>query len=328
MTRQGGTAVLIWAPHSICTQHFAQRLQAPCYLIHYLRLNRPLLAPIKYIPMCLKTWAVLLKQRPSAVFVVNTPVFAPLTVHAYCRLARIPYVMNVHGHSFIGWKWGWSRPLMRALARRALVNIVGFQEYRQLFEAWGARALILEDPLPSISSEKRELTTRPGEFNVTVISTFAADEPLHLVLGAARLIPDVHCYILGDTALADRRMLDSAPGNVTFTGYLKGDAYWNQLFSSQALMTLTTTPRSLVAGGLEGMIVGKPLILSRQPVLVDYFTKGTVFVDHTVESIAEGIQQARECEATLAQEVAELAVEKRERWEETFEELLDLLGDA
>lgn len=328
MTRQGGVAVIFWGPHSFSTECFAQRLNAPLYLIHYLRWKRPLLAPIKYIPMWFKTWAVLFKQRPSAVFVVNTPVFAPLCVYTYCRVARIPYVMNIHGHSFSGRRWGWSRPLIAALARRALVNLVDFSEYKRLFESWGARTLILEDVPPSMTHEPLERTTTPSQFNVTVISTFAGDEPLHLVSEAVRRLPGVCCYILGDTGLADKRLLDSAPENVTFPGYLKGDAYWNQLGSSQAIMTLTTNADSLVAGGLDGMYLGKPLILSRQSVLVDYFNKGTVFVDHTVESIADGIRQAQEHEKTLAQQVAELAIEKRERWEGTFQSFLGLLEDA
>ncbi len=278
--------------------------------------------------MWLKTWAILFRQRPSAVFVINTPVFAPLCVYAYCCVAGIPYVMNIHGHSFTGRRWGWSRPLQRFLARSARINLVDFSAYKRLFESWGARALILADPLPKLSCIDQKTPAKPGEFSLTVVSTFAPDEPLDLVLGAARLLPEVQFYILGDTALADRKLLDSASKNVSFTGYLKADAYWNQMSSSQAVMTLTTNPDSLVAGGIEGLILGKPLILSRQPVLVEYFNRGAVFVNHTVNGLAQGIRQARAHEQTLANEAAELAVEKREIWERTFQEFLAILGEA
>ncbi len=328
MTRQGGIAVIFWGPHSLDTEQWAKRLHAAFYTIHYLRWKRPWLAPIKYIPMWFKTWIVLLKQRPAAVFVVNTPVFAPLCVYTYCHTAGIPYVMNIHGHSFTGRRWGWSRPLLAGLARRALVNLVGFPEYKRLFESWGARALVLGDTPIQIQSDRTAIVPSPGQFNVTVISTFAPDEPVDLVSEAARRLPQVCCYILGDTALADKRLLNSAPDNVTFPGYLKGDAYWNRLGSSQAIVTLTTNQDSLVAGGLDGMYLGKPLILSRQPVLVDYFSKGAVFVDHTIESIVLGIQQALEHQKTLAVASSELAGEKRARWERIFNEFLRMLGEA
>jgi glycosyltransferase involved in cell wall biosynthesis len=328
MAEQGGIAAIFWGPHSLSTEHYAQHLKARFYAIHYLQWKRPLLAPVKYPLMWLKTWALMLKQRPSSIFVINTPVFAPLCIYTYCLVARIPYVMNIHGHSFTGRRWGWSLPLQRFLARKALINLVDFTDYKRLFESWGAKVMILEDPPLDIHIQNPEQTTNTDQFNVTVISTFAGDEPLDLVVEAVRQLPGVHCYILGDTTLADPKLLGNAPENVVFPGYLKGDTYWNQLNSSQAIMTLTSNPDSLVAGGIEGMNLGKPLILSRQPVLVDYFTKGAVFVDHSTDSIAEGIRQAQKGKQTLGQQSAELAVEKRERWGRTFQELMKLLGEG
>jgi glycosyltransferase involved in cell wall biosynthesis len=326
MTVSGGIAVIFWGPHSNCTENFARCLDAPYYPIHYLAWKRPWVAPIKYVPMAIKTFVVLLQQRPKAVFVVNTPVFAPLVVYLYCRLAGVPYVMNVHGTSFIGRRWGWCEPLMRFLARRALVNLVGFSEYERLFESWGARAMILEDPLPDMAGRQPAAVALPDQFNVTFVNTFAGDEPLEPVLEAARLQPDVRYYVLGSLALADKTVVESAPPNVVFTDYLKGDAYWNRIFSSHVVLTLTMNPLSLEAGGLEGMIAGRPLVLSRTPVLVEYFTKGTVFVEHTAASIAASVEQARAQERTLTREIRELAQEKRAGWNSKFGELVTMMG--
>jgi glycosyltransferase involved in cell wall biosynthesis len=328
MLEKGGIAVVFWGPHSISTLNFARRLKATCYLIHYLAWKRPWLAPIKYPPMWIKTWRVLFKQHPSAVLVINTPVFAPLCVYIYCLLVRIPFAMNVHGHTLSGRKWGWSRPLQHFLAKKAAVNLVGTTEYKQIFESWGAKVLFLEDPPVEVPPGNRDFVVKPGEFRVTVVSTFAGDEPLDLVLEAARRLPEVDFFILGDTTLARKEILENASQNVVFPGYLKGNDYWQQLFSSQAILTLTTNPVSLVSGGTEGMYVGKPLILSRQPALVEYFTKGTVFVDHTVDSIVEGVQQAREHQSVLSRESAELAAEKRTTWESTFQEFVKILGEG
>lgn len=325
MTKKGGIAVVFWGPHSISTEMFARNLNATCYLIHYLGWKRHWMAPLKYPPMWLKTWWVLLKQRPSAVLVINTPVFAPLCVYFYCLFARIPFAMNVHGHTLTGRLWGWARPLQHFLAKRAVVNLVSTTEYKQIFEAWGARALFLEDSPPLIPLVDQNVVMKSDEFRVTVVSTFAGDEPLDLVVQAAGRLPDVCFYITGDTKLAKQELLDSAPQNVIFTGYLKGNNYWNQLDLSQAIMTLTTNPHSLVAGGLEGMYMSKPLILSRQPALMEYFTKGTVFIDHTVESMVEGVQQARDNEKTLARESGELAADHCAQWNQTALEFRNIL---
>jgi glycosyltransferase involved in cell wall biosynthesis len=324
VAEKGGTAVVFWGPHSVSTEMFARHLNATCYLIHYLSWKKPWIAPLKYPPMWLKTWWVLFKQRPLAVLVINTPVFAPLCVFMYCRYAKIPFAMNVHGHTLGGRRWGWSRPLQQFLAKNATINLVGTTEYERIFESWGARKLFLEDPPPEIPSFDNLVLN--GEFSVTVVNTFAGDEPLELILDSAQYLPDVRFFVLGDTRLAKKTFLGSAPQNVRFTGYLRGDQYWKQLISSNAIMTLTTNPYSLVSGGLEGMYVGKPLILSRQPALLEYFTKGTVFIDHTVDCMVDGVRQVRENELTLCRDSIMLAAEKRAKWEDSFRDFKKILG--
>ena len=143
MTEMGRPAVVFWGPDSVGTERYAQRFNAACYLIHYLSWKRPWIAPLKYPPMWIKTWWLLLRQRPSSVLVINTPVFAPICVYIYCLIARIPFAMKVHGHTLEGRKWGWSRPLQRFLAKRASVNLIDTAEYKQIFESWDARILFL-----------------------------------------------------------------------------------------------------------------------------------------------------------------------------------------
>lgn len=328
MAEKGGPAVVFWGPDSVGSQRYAEFLNAPCYLIHYLSWKRPWIAPIKYPPMWLKTWWVLFKQRPSSVLVINTPVFAPLCVYLYCLIARIPFAMKVHGHTLEGRKWGWSRPLQKFLAQKAVVSMIDTAEYKQIFESWGARVLFLENP-PWYGTLKRyQVPIDPNKFIVTVISTFARDEPLDLVVEAARLLPEVTFFILGDTKLAPAGFLDSAPPNVIFPGYLLTEAYWKQLFSSNAMLTLTTNPYSLVSGGTEGMQIHKPLILSRQPTLVEYFNKGAVFIDHTVDSIVSGVKQTQEREAILITELEELSKEKNTEWYVEFEKFKQMIGEA
>lgn len=328
MMEKGRPAVVFWGPDSAGTERYAHHFNATCYLIHYLSWKRPWVAPIKYPLMWIKTWWVLFKQRPSSVLVINTPVFAPICVYLYCLFAGIPFAMKVHGHTLEGRKWGWSRPLQQFLAKKAVVNLIDTAEYKQIFESWGARVLFLENPPLDIPQVDSEFVACQDKFRVTVVSTFAGDEPLDLVVEAARHLQDVYFFILGDTKLAKKELIDSAPQNVVFTGYLVGNDYWERLHASEAILTLTTNPHSLVSGGTEGMHIHKPLILSRQPALLDYFTKGAIFVDHTVESIVAGVQQTWKTESTLTRELAELSVEKSAEWENVFREFINIMGEA
>ncbi len=327
MTANGrdNIAAIVWAAHQNHAEKYARSLNARLYNVHYLRQRQPLLAPIKYIPQAIKTWLVLARQKPDVVYVMNPPVFAALSVFIYCRLAGVPYVMDTHSPALYSTKWGWSVPLQRFLARFAMVNIVDQERYKRLFESWGARALVLEKP-PSTSYREEAKPDVAGRFSITVVNTFASDEPVWPILEAARDLPDVHFYILGEKSRAKPSMLSAAPANVTFTGYLYNDDYWNQLRESRAVMVLTEHNYSLLAGAQDGMVIGKPLIVSKKPALLEYFTKGAIFVENTPESIVEGVKAFREQEDRLKREIVELAAEKIEGWEANFKALKELIG--
>lgn len=326
MDKNGGIAAIVWAPSLRHVEDYSKRLNASLYNIHYLLHKRPILAPIKYVPQCLKTWWVLIRQRPSAVYVFISPVFAALSVSIYCWFAGVPFIMDVGGQALISRMWAWTIPLVRILAKQARVNIVDQERFKLLFESWGAKVLLLERP-PLVSNWNHGGYTGENEkFTVTLVSTFGPDEPVELVVAAAKKLSKMSFFILGDTALAKKSLLSRASSNVCFPGYLSGDDYWKLLEASQAVMVLSTDQYSLLSGAVEGMALGKPLILSRQPALTKYFTMGAVFVEHSVESLVNGVEIVRDQEHNLKQQVLELATKKRERWETEFQKIWGLLG--
>ncbi|NJO84734.1 MAG: glycosyltransferase [Blastochloris sp.] len=251
----------------------------------------------------------------------NPPVFAAMTVALYCRLTSSQYIMDTHPPALYSRKWSWTVPLQRWMARGALMNITDQAHFKRLFESWGAMCMALENP-PSDSPDYDQ-TIRPESmcFEIAVVNTFAVDEPLDIILEAARQLPDVRFSIMGDTTRGDKAMIACAPPNVVFTGYLLREAYWNCLARSRAVMVLTTYPNSLLGGAQDGVVMGKPLLLSRQPTLTEFFTKGTVFVENTTEGLIEGISQVRANEQRLLSEVADFEIEQAAAWEENFKEL-------
>ncbi len=319
MNRNPHIAAVVWAPEQDRTEQFAARLNAHLYCIHYLQFQRPWLAPIKYVPQFFKTLIVLLQQRPKVVYVTNPPVFAPLSVWLYCIMSGARFVMDTHSPALYSRRWGWTRPLQRAAARRALMNITDQERFRRMFDEWGAEAMILEKPLKPV-----ELTEPPplGEaFKIAVVNIFAVDEPLMPILDAARLLPDVCFYVMGDTDLADPAVLQAAPPNVVFTGWLHSTEYWRRLQDSHAVMALTTYPHSLLAGATDSVAVGRPMILSEQPSLTAYFTGGVAFVDNTAESITAGIRHLRDHYSHYVAEVTALRKDKQVYWENNFRQL-------
>ncbi|MBI5667928.1 MAG: hypothetical protein HZC41_07950 [Chloroflexi bacterium] len=315
---------IVWAPHEGRTAMFARQLNAPLHNIHYLLYKRPYVAPFKYIAQALKTWWVLARQRPRYVYVTNPPVFATMCVFAFCKLTGTRFIMDTHPPALYSRKWGWSVPLQRLMARFAYVNVVDQNRFKTLFESWGARAVVLQNP-PKNPPFTAVTDMSSGFFDITVVNTFAADEPLDIILQAAKQLPDVRFFVLGNKQMAPPDALISAPKNVIFTDYLLGDAYWSRLANSRAVMVLTTYPYSLLGGAQDGVALRKPLILSNQPALTEYFTKGTVFIENTVEGIITGVQTLQAREDTLKQEVQELADEQCRQWEANFQQFKALL---
>jgi glycosyltransferase involved in cell wall biosynthesis len=314
------TIAIVWAPHEARTAAFAHWLGAPLHNVHYLKARRPWLAPLKYVLQWLKTWQILFAARPATVYVTNSPPVAGLCVYAYCLLSRARFVLDTHPPTIFGRKWGWTLPLQRFTARRAAVNVVDQERFRELFESWGARALVLENPPKPVPAGLRD--EPPDAENAFVyVGTFAADEPVGELLEAARRLPHVRLYVLGDTELADRRWVEGAPENVTFTGYLLADEYWRRLARSRAVIVLTTHEHSLLGGAQDGMNVETPLLLSDQPTLREHFTGGTVFVPNTADGLAAGMEQVLRDEERLRAEIARLRASRSARWTRDFERL-------
>lgn len=325
MTMDQRLITMVWAPYEGRTAMFARQLNSPLYNIHYLLYKRPYVAPFKYFPQALTTWWVLFRKRPRYVYVTNPPVFATLCVFIYTRLTGTRYVMDTHPPALYARRWRWSVPLQRFLARHAYINVTDQERFKNLFESWGARTIVLQNPPKNPPFYNLKNVGNSDCFEIAVVNTFAVDEPLDIILDAARQLPNVRFYVMGDTAQGDPAMIASAPDNVVFTGYLRGDDYWSRLYSSRAVMVLTTYPHSLLMGAQDAIALHKPVIVSDQPALREYFTKGTVFVENTVEGIVNGTSYTVEQVNKLKREAAELSEEHIRAWEHNFNRFLSII---
>ena len=74
------------------------------------------------------------------------------------------------------------------------------------------------------------------------------------------------------------------------------------------------------------MFMEQPLITSDTAALRRYFTRGTVFVDHTPDSIAAGVEYALSHQKELRVEAKALREEKYATWCKQRAELVRLAG--
>jgi glycosyltransferase involved in cell wall biosynthesis len=294
-------------------------------LIHYLGFQRPYHAPLKYVLQALHTIALLIKERPRIVFVQDPPVFATLAVCLYTvlSLGRARFVVDAHSGALLHPWWKPFRWLQKLLYRRALVVITTNQTLAERVRSWGADAIALAGPPIDIGPGKAKVLS--GAFNLVLVNTFSADEPLEAALAGLAESPGTHLYVTGDVSKAGSSLLEAKPANVTFTGFLPDQGYLELLRGADAIMALTSEDYTLQLGGMEAVAVGKPLITSDLSFLREYFDRGTVHVANTPAGIRQGIAYAQANKEQLSKEILDLRSQRWEEWAAQSQELRQLV---
>jgi len=305
---------IAWAPHNRRSQQIAEALGLQLHFIHRGQYRAPIYAPFKYPLMALETWRLLNRAKPKVVFTQSPPPLLPLVVLLYGFFWPVQLVIDHHTAAFSG-AWAWLGPLRAWMARRAAFNLITNEHWQERIERWGGQALVLDD-VPA-DFPMGEAYALPTGANVVVISSIAPDEPLELVLEAARQQPDKR--------RVPENLLRAAPANLQFTGFLSDAQYFGLLRAVDALVVLTTRDFTNQRGGCEAVWLGQPLVISNWPVLQRAFHRGAVHVPNTVEGIVGGIQEALTRRAELLKGMAQLQTERRAHWQAVSGQLHRLL---
>jgi glycosyltransferase involved in cell wall biosynthesis len=318
---------LVWGPpsHGPRSQVFARELGIG--ELHFLNVTSQRgvwSALVKYPLLAIRTLSLLFHKRPKLVFVQSPPGLAVLFVFLYCIVTGSRYIVDAHSAALLLPFWTRPRWLWAGLARKALATIVTNEHFAQTLRSWGARALVIRD-IPTTFPENG-LYPLNGDFNVTVVNTFASDEPLEQVLEAARDLDGVHFYITGRVSRGDPRLLERAPRNVTFTDFLSNEQYYALLRGGHAVMCLTTRDNTMQRGACEALSLARPIITSQWPLLREYFHQGTVHVDNTSAGIRQGVREMCSRYDEYVTGILALQVRQQMEWKEKLRELIGLIG--
>lgn len=312
-----------WARFDHRSQLLSHHLGATMHFIYNNKLSRVVWLPFRYLTQGLKTWQVLLDERPDLIFVQNPPIVCALLAFLYASLYRASYVIDSHTAAFLSPKWRATLGLHRVLSHKALLTIVHNEAQEEIVKKWGCKYYVLDDPLKGYP-EGKSYPFKAG-FNVVVISTFSEDEPLAFVFQAAKLLPDVGFYITGDSKRDPELLPAQMPGNCNLTGFLPYEEYIGLLKGSNAIMDLTTRDHTLLCGAFEAVSLEKPLITSDWKILRDHFPFGTVHIPNTVDGILDGVQQIKRNQAKFQQEMAVLREQLTKEWNLKFSRLQNML---
>jgi glycosyltransferase involved in cell wall biosynthesis len=281
----------------------------------------------RYAQLLGRTVVYLLRSRPK-VLIVQSPSIVLALLAALLR-PFFGYQLLFDAHNEAVEPHLHPSPAMRALSRwllrRAHGVIVTNEPLAGTVVQAGGRPLVLSDPIPH--PPETRASPLAGRYNIVLISTFAGDEPFAEVVAAVRLMPtDVRLYVTGnpDKLAADLRA--RLPEQVTLTGFLPEQDYWNLLASCDAVMDLTTMDNCLVCGGYEALALDKPLILSRNPASVHTFGPFGEFCANTPDAIACAVKVLRGREAELRARFGAEKAAFEKRWAGEARMLLEFCG--
>jgi glycosyltransferase involved in cell wall biosynthesis len=294
VTSRGGSGspqVLAWCAFQARTRALARALGG---IERFVPGGRSRL-PIRYLRAALATWVVLRRHRPALVVAISPPFLCPLIALAWCRLHRATLVIDCHTDAFQGPRWGWSQPIGRWLARRAHLVTLHTEEQREQVAGWGANALLLPDDVPGPEDAERRPdqdrvhATRPV---VVVAGSLDDKEPVEAAVQAAVLLGDVEIRMTGDVRRVPAALVQSAPHNVVFTGWLDYPRFLGELLAADAVAAFSLDPYMMNRAAFEAVGLGRPLVLSDLPGLRGRFGDAARFCANEPEAMAAALREA------------------------------------
>jgi glycosyltransferase involved in cell wall biosynthesis len=250
-------------------------------------------APLRHLWQAARTLWLLIRRRPRVLLVMAPPAPLVLIGLVWSRITGARLVVDCHSRAVLG------RPLSARLARHADLTIVTLPELATGFP----RAVALHDaPVQAGSSAP------PNELVVFPASWYA-DEPVHDVLGAARLLPDVRFAITGRAPQGIE-----VPDNVTLTGYLSSPSYCDLVGGCRLVLALTTRSDTMQRAAYEAVAYGRPVVASDHAGLREYLDGAAVYTTGGAADLAAALSTA----LTHREELAHAAVAVRARQTELF----------
>lgn len=275
---------------------------------------------LSYFWNACRTTALLLSRRPAILWVQLAPVFLLYIAVAYKFFRPGTRVVADCHNSMFGSRWSWMPGAMWSLNRCdvVLAHNPAVQAQALKLGVSAERLQVLETRPAQIRCTPDRCRTPTGVSGAWVLmpASFSGDEPIDVVIEAAKKSPDVTFVITGDPTRA-RQELDIAalPANMLLTGFLDRNMLDGYLCGATAIVGLTTRSDIQLSVANEATGAGKAMVLSDTPLLREMFPRGAVYVETlSSQSIAAGVAKVIQEREHLEAESAALRDWREARW--------------
>ncbi len=247
--------------------------------------------PIRYAVQAAITFMLILRVRPKAVIFTNPPFIAGAVCVAACRLVGAQCWCDCHSGAFNNPRWSRFSALNRTVLR-ACTGVI-FHTLRIADERRHEvrRSVVLG--IYAMNDRTRPVSSRPDRTSdrplVVASCSYGFDEPIDILFAAIEGLPELGAALTGNPP-AD--LLERAPQNARFTGFLSDEDYHQLLDDADLVVCLTTREATMQNGLIEGLEHGRPVITSHTMALAEWAEDipGVITARNESEALSSAIQ--------------------------------------
>jgi glycosyltransferase involved in cell wall biosynthesis len=289
--RQGDVLFVAWGAVGGRPAELAHALGADVLCLYPPGRSRRPSAPLRYLRCAVRTGRYVRRHRPRAIVVTNPPVIAGLITYAWGRSVGATLVLDSHPGGFGAQGDHVAARLQvlhRWLVRRAAFSLVAAPQWGDVLRSWGGASEVVHEAPSDVTPTE---PARRGRLHILFVGRFAPDEPVDLVLAAARQVPSCDVSITGDLDRCPDALRSDPPANVRFLGFLEAADYRAAVDDADVVMCLTTEPGSVMRAAYEAIYARRPLIISGWPIARELFPFALP-VEHQAAALSQAFRDA------------------------------------
>lgn len=314
---------IAWKTECFRSLQTAYVLEAPLALVHPGAGKGKLGALIRYGLSSLETIGLLMRRRPRVLAVLNQPLPLIVISALYVRLTGAKLVLDGHSKPFAASPASLYGRLYKWVTRTATLTINHNDDDARIVDSWGARGVVFE-ALPFVLPTP--ITPAPPRAPyVACVCSFAADEPIAVIMDAVRALAPLEVRITGNWRKSGIAREDF-PANLIPTDFLPTRDYYELLAGAAVVVTLSNRDWIMQMAVEEAMLLGVPVVTNFSPVLQKVLADGAAFTTLDAGALAAAVTEVIGHRARYQQAIQVAANVLRERIGARLADVKPLLG--
>ncbi len=325
MIRNKKIILISWQSYNPHSQLLGNSFHADIHYINDLIITRGLIWKIffaaDYLYKSFKTLTIIISSHPGCVIVQNPVPIAVIISVSLKRILNFKVVADSHNGAFAS-PWG-SFPLHKWALRNAdIITVHNYQLLERLKNDktyTGINFRILNSKLSEFDKQKPPTINADPYF--LVVSTFAGDEPMEILLEGIRLFKknnndNVLFRLTGNfrkkNSLYEEYKNDAG---IEFLGFVSNENYAQLMVNSMGVISLSTRDDVQQFALMEAVGAGVPFISNNNITNKSLFDDKMVLIEIIPEMVAAGIEKFIKKKDELDKNILELRNNIRSKWE-------------